>query len=276
MLQDLLFRDHRASNPLLKNEEAAMQRQANRLIIQLKDAELLERRMVQLVSANGFPYAYPFNILSRKGAEVLSRYYAKQGGTLRWTESVLRLKPHTYAHMLEINRFLVALQRACWWADVELTYWVEDRQLGLIDRAQTRFENIPDAFFILEYERRVYTHFFEVDRGTESQYLVSGNNDWATKVERYGRLLKTNFRMAPFFAGLPQPIVLNLTTGKQQRVKNMMQETLTAGGHGSYWFATASELYPNKQADSFWRPVWLTPDGEVRSLLDRVRLIHVS
>jgi hypothetical protein len=276
MLQDLLFRDHRASNPLLKNEEAAMQRQANRLIIQLKDAELLERRMVQRVSDNGFPYAYPFNVLSRKGADILTRYYARHGGALRWTESVLKLKPHTYAHMLEINRFLVALQRACWCQEIELTYWVDDRQLSTIDRSQTLFENIPDAFFILEVQGRIYTHFVEIDRGTESQYLVSGDNDWSTKVERYGRLLKTNFRLAPFFADLPTPIVLTVTTGRQTRVRNMMTETLASGGRGSYWFTTASDLYPDKSAQSFWGPVWTTPDGEVRSLLDRVRLIHLS
>src|SRR5690606_21738981 len=61
MIQDLHFRDHREENQSLKNEEAAMKRQADRFIIKLKDAELIERRAVEQVSARGFPYPYPFN-----------------------------------------------------------------------------------------------------------------------------------------------------------------------------------------------------------------------
>lgn len=276
MMQDLLFRDHRAEDPTLKNPEEAMKRQANRLIIRLKDAELIERRMVQLISDNGFPYAYPFNILSRNGAEVLTRYYAKHGGTLRWSESVLKLKPHTYAHSLEINRFFVALQRACWAEDIELSYWIDDRQLATIDRTQTLFEHYPDAFFMLEKDDHTFTHFLEIDRGTESLYLVSGDHDWATKAERYSRLLTTNFARAPFFAELPPPIVLIVVTTGERRTANILAEILGAGAHESYWATTAKRLYLDKHTDRFWQPIWNTPDGEVHSLLDRVCLSHLS
>lgn len=276
MLQDLLFRDHRDENQDLKNPEEAMKRQANRLIIRLKDAELIERRMVQLISDNGFPYAYPLNVLSRKGAEILTRYYARHGGSLRWTESVLKLKPHTYAHALELNRFFVALQRACWAEDIELSYWIDDRQLSSIDRSQTLFESYPDAFFMLERDRQVFTHFLEIDRGTESLYLIRGNNDWSSKAEHYSRLLTTNFARAPFFAELPIPVVLIVVTTGARRTSNILAEILDTKAHGTYWATTNRRLYPDKRADHFWQPVWNTPNGEVCSLADRVSLTHLS
>jgi hypothetical protein len=273
MIQDLLFRDHRPENAN-QNEEAAMKRQADRLIIKIKDAELLERRATQLVSANGFPYAYPFNILSHQGSDILRNHYKKhpERGTLRWTESVLKLKPHTYRHSLDINRFFTVMQRGCWAQDIDLLYWRDDRQLAAIDRSQTNLQNIPDAFFILRNrEGKIFTQCLEADRATESLYLINYDNDWSTKVERYTDWIRFGFQSAPMFANLPPPIVVSVTTGSERREAEMIKETAKSGGKGAYWFTTAAKLYADKDPNTFWDHLWQTPlGGEPRSLLDRL------
>lgn len=269
MLQDLLYRDHRAKASL-KNEEAAMTRQADRHIRRLLDAGLIERGMVWYESEQGFPYPSPYNQITAKGAAVLE----EAGLSVRFKSHRKDKGQDSARHALEISRFYVALQRACWWLGAELSLWYDDRQLAALDASSTLLENVPDAFFVVEYQGRTYSHFFEADRGTET--LVSEKSrksDLLTKFTRYGRHIKDDFLEAPFFDGLPRPIVLTVTTGGERRMQEMMATAIKAGGAGSYWFATAAEVYADKQAQSFWRELWHVSDGvSCRSLRTRLEL----
>jgi hypothetical protein len=269
MLQDLLFRDHRdpIKDASLDNPEEAMKRSANRTIIRLKDAELIERRMVWMESRQGFPYPYPCNQLTSHGASFLKRHYQRHGGALRWRASLSGLTDRGARHTLEINRFFVALQRGCWNADVQLSLWRDDRQLAAMDRASTYFDNVPDAFFILESGMGISPFFLEVDRGFETIVSQSGDDgDWATKLERYDRFLSHGYSQAPFFDELPEAAVLTVTTSAR-RVASMIDATRLAHG-GPYWYAPAADLYATKSADALWQPIWHSVTGQGVSLRD--------
>lgn len=272
MLQDLLFRDHRdpTHDARLKDPEAAMKRTANRLIIRLKDAELIERRLVWMESAHGFPYPYPVNQLTAQGANLLKRVYAEHGGTVRWRPSLTSLTDRGARHALEINRFFVALQRASWVKDVTVHHWRDDRQLAAMDRGETLFDNVPDAFFILEAGGQQYSFFLEIDRGFETVASLLGDpGDWTTKIERYQRFLTAGYARAPYFATLPEPLILTVTTSAA-RVVSLLAATRTVAPDGPYWMTHQAALYADKAADALWRPVWERVDGRTHSLWEWV------
>lgn len=273
MIQDLFFRDHRPKTDN-RNEEAAMKRQADRAIRELVDAGLLECGMVWYEAESGFPYPYRYVQLTAAGARALED-----------ADLPIRYKSHrkdkgqdSARHALGINEFYVFLQRACWQQGFRVAKWQDDRQLAAMEKTDTLLENVPDAFFLIEANGTYYPHFLEYDRGTETLVSDKGRTtDLLTKYQRYGRHLGGNFTVAPFFEGLYQPVVLNVTTGGPRRIFGMMDTCHQAGGRGSYWFVGADTLYSSKSPTHFWAKHWQAkptddPDEvSYRSLLNRLK-----
>jgi hypothetical protein len=225
--------------------------------------------MVWYEADSGFPYPYRYVQITARGARELEE-----------RDLPTRFKSHrkdkgqdSARHSLGINRFYVALQRSCWAIGATLALFVDDRQLAAMEKADTLLENIPDAFFIIEYQGNHYPGFLEYDRGTETLESGKGRTtDLLTKYDRYGKHLKSAFTRAPYFEGLYQPIVLNITEGGDGRLGGMMGVCFKAGGLGSYWFVKASDLYATKDPSHFWDKLWQVPGGEsYRSLLDRMK-----
>lgn len=268
MIQDLFYRDHRKTTEN-KNEEAAMKRQSDRLVRDLLNAGLIECGMVWYESEKGFPYPYRYVQLTARGAKELEA----AGLTTRFKSHRKDKGQDSARHALDINQFYVALQRACWQQGIIIRKWLDDRQLAALERADTLMENVPDAFFVLERDGQLYTHFLEADRGTEILVSDKGRTtDLRTKFLRYGTHLKDTFHQAPSFQGLPTPIVLIVTTGGPQRLSNMIDTAFSTGGRGSYWFTTAGELYASKDRSHFWAEHWQVPGNEsYRSLLNRLK-----
>ncbi len=237
----------------------------------LKDRELVACLPVFRHTSAGTFVRGEVNVLTAKGAQLVREHYAAVGydpEALRWSPKIREYTNQTIDHELAINDVAIAAVTAARSAGIALHDWHDDQQLHSL-KASGRvrfFDFTPDGFFILETPQKRQPYFIEVDRGTES---VTGRapNTWQRKIERYGTYLKERYRDDPYFAGLPAPLVLTVTTGPE-RLGNLLDATRTAGGQKAYWFTTRAWIEPPYD---FLGAIWQVPtiDGFL-SLADQL------
>lgn len=170
-------------------------------------------------------------------------------------------------HELAINDLGIAVLRACDRADWAPTVWLDDDQLRGLHDSVTLAEIIPDAFALIERGERGVPLFFEIDRGTESVTGVNrSTRDWASKIERYTRLLNTPGLLAPLWnklmidqLPLAQPLVLTVTT-TDVRLRHLVNATAKSPSPSLFWYTTSELIRPRQ---SIMGGVWtLSGDSE--------------
>lgn len=246
---------------------------ANRTLQKLWDNRWLARKRVVLTSLRtGQPYVHFVNVLTEAGAALVAEYYRETDGPQRphWTPEVFALGNQTVEHRVAIYDFYALAVRACRNRGVRFAGWQDDRQLAAHKQAgRTRLISVPDATFALGKSgagaKAAAVVMVEVDRGTESVFgLKFPRRDWKSKIEGYLEYIANFYQIDPFFARLPPPVVLTVTTSLE-RMFNLLSTTIAVGGGGEFWFTTAEKLEAaagQPRWHPFWQPVWVRADTE--------------
>lgn len=227
-------------------------------------------------TARSKPQAYVtfVNVLTGKGAATLRDHYEQIDSRLQvqWTPQVDALLNYHLEHRIALYDFYAIARRACRRHGVELAAWWDDRELtAQTKQGHVQFISIPDAVLVLRAGRQTALAFVEIDRGRETAQAVTlGRRDWRTKVAGYLQYLATSYPQEAFFAGVPEPIILTVTTNRP-RLLSLIDATHVAGGDDRFWFTTLDELDPRPAADgrpptpaydAFWHAIWTTGGGQ--------------
>ncbi len=110
---------------------------------------------------------------------------------------------------------------------------------------------LPDGFFTLETEEKVFHHFLEVDRGTVvGQSSKPARSDWSRRVRAYNEYVSSGaFERRYGGRGLRFLTV----TSSESRLANLMRITEKAGGTNRWWFTTFDRVAPDTV---FAEPIW--------------------
>ncbi len=263
---------HFLGRPNLKGpirSDAAARKAANEVCLRrLKDLQYVECLPIfRHTAANTFVRS-EVNILTRKGHDVLRRHYEAHGLPFasRWSPKLRDFANQTLNHELAINDVAVAAIAGAEKRGLVVEVWQDDAQLqSLKEEGKVGFGDFcPDGLLILRQGETRAVYLIEADRGTES---VRGNapNSWERKMRRYGSYLKHRYPTDPAFPGLPQPLVLTVTTGPE-RLVNLLRATHDAGNRCAYWFTTREWIEPPYD---FFDLIWKAPTlDEFVSLAD--------
>lgn len=270
---ELLFVDRPGPSGQLRSDDAA-HRAAQRALEQLWKSDLVVRAPVTLVSRRT-PQVYPSYVvvLTAKGAAVLGEHYDQidSDWTVQWTPQVEDLLNLHLPHRVAIYDFYALAMRACRRQGVRLDVWLDDRVLAAEkQRGAVHFTNIPDAVMHVEANGHGGLAFLEIDRGRETvSGLTSGRRDWRSKVAGFVAYLNQIYAHEAYFARLPAPTVLTVTTNRP-RLLALLDATRAAGGDDRFWFTTLDELDPLSDGSDdpppsyelFWRPIWTAAESQ--------------
>lgn len=226
----------------------------------LTRAGYLERReQLQVMSEGRKPYLY---YLGEKGARFIADLTGTTLEDLDWSSAE---SDHGYLflnHLLDTNRFRVAITLAAERQGGHLVDWVDDRSLKQerrmyveVSRPEStkteRIAVVPDGAFSLNVGEYWYHFFLELDRGTVVGASKSTpTRDWFSKVRVYLKYFELGYPQAKFKSDSIR--VLTVTTSAT-RLANLKRITETAEGQHRFWFGLLSELNPDNVLTT---PVW--------------------
>jgi len=151
-------------------------------------------------------------------------------------------------HTLATNEIRIAVLRACPAAGVELTTWLDEREIRgeqpdqvTISDPKTRKANktavIPDSAFLLAKDDKKSLYWLETDMGTVTVEARNWENkSWVKKILAYLTYQKTEAATQRYgHQGIAR--ILTITTS-EQRLQTLKQATERAGGGNTFWFTT--------------------------------------
>jgi hypothetical protein len=222
----------------------------------------LVRRIEQPVKRGEGPQPYIY-ALDRRGADILVVERGIEPHDIDWKPKSAEENYPFLRHLLATNDVRIALTLACEGHGVELVSWLDEKELkseGMKDyvtittpegkRQQTPV--IPDAAFLLRWEKKRALFFVEIDCGTvtvaPSRWETRG---WSRKVQAYLAYADSEAYRRRY--GERRARILTVTTS-QLRLAHLKATTETTGGGNQFWFTTF-ELATN-QANLLTAPIW--------------------
>ncbi len=193
-------------------------------------------------------------VLDKTGAELLR---TERGLDIHWHRRI-KSKPLTMLflhHTLETNDVRIAVEQACQQQGIELLKWLSEYDLKTdYDRVTTADEVsravIPDGYCALKTKQGITHLFWEIDRGTESSRVFK------RKIQAYLAYAKSDLALKRF--GIQQFRVLTVTK-TAQRAENLRAATERVQGKSRFWFATLSDITPEKVLTY---PIWSVASRE--------------
>jgi Replication-relaxation len=206
------------------------------------------------------PLVYFLDVM---GAELLSQQQDEQ---IDWDPADNDVTDLFLQHLLLENDFRIAITLAAEAAsEVSLTKWIDDKALKSphmkdyvtlqgAHGGTKRMAVVPDGYFVLETDDKIYHHFLEIDRAmVPVAYTREGKRDWAHRIRAYLEYLRSGKYEARYHAkGLR---ILTVTTG-EKRLEHLRAATAEVGGGSRFYFTTFAQATPEAiLAKPIWRVV---------------------
>jgi len=198
---------------------------------------------------------------TRRGLRIIS-------ADLAGRKKCMRLSSFHIDHILAINTFRICLESATPRSkEVSLESWNEGKELlmkaSIKDRGIVRqIPIIPDAYFALKHDERIFHYFLEIDRGTTDLKRI------ILKCRGYldiwqGKIAQSKFSIRSFR-------VLYVTTG-EKRLTNMLEQLRKIISHHNRLdliLATSTNAYSMSQPKRLFEPIWKILDtaGNIREI----------
>ena len=168
-------------------------------------------------------------------------------------------------HELGINYFRVCLQLSIReLEDISLRSWKQGKELLMkaVEKDKgtlKRIPIIPDAYFALEQDNKVFHFFLEIDRGTTDLKRIA--------LKCRGYLNIWNDKIAHTQMGLRSFRVLYVTSS-EKRMENMLEQLRkikSLQSRTDIILITAADLFSLSKPDSIFKPIWkyLDSDGNI-------------
>ena len=177
-------------------------------------------------------------------------------------------------HLLLTNDFRIAVTVAARAHHVTLKTWIDDKVLKSQHQkdyviitgtggGKHRIAVVPDGYFVLDTDKRVFHHFLEIDRGTVTgSYRKDGRRDWSHKVRGFNEYVASGKYEGRY--NTTKVRILTVTTG-QKRLEHLKQITEAVGGGSRFWFTTFDAVTPHT---ILTEPIWsVAGSAERRPLL---------
>jgi hypothetical protein len=201
--------------------------------------EYLERRFLSVVK--GGPASSPIvYTVGKRGADVLIRHYNLAPSAIYSAPKDLSWE--FLEHLLEINHIRIAVTNACRINGFTLELWLDEYSFRAapeyvsIRNTKGRYQDkpvYPDAYFRLRVPQGQAHFFLEHDRGTEPR------SKFKPQIEVYEAYTRSGQYEARFHTKSLRILVVTTST---QRLHNLREVTIQAGGDRKYWFTTFDQI----------------------------------
>jgi len=179
-----------------------------------------------------------------------------------------RLSSFSTEHALAINTFRICLELAtCRLKDIFLNSWKEGRELmmkaGTKDKGIIRrISIIPDAYFTVKLDERIFHYFLEIDRGTSDLKRIT------LKCRGYLNIWNDKIAQAKF--GM-RSFRLLYVTASDKRLANMLEQLRKLKSHHQRLdiiLTTATRYYSLANPSRLFEPIWniLDTEGNIREI----------
>ena len=221
-------------------------RRVNFRLRQLYDHQYLSRFYLPTIRGSSKAIYY----LGPKGVVVIAEELGLDANQIkRQRKSTRDLRELFLTHALELNDVRIAFSQAIAKQEtMSLERWISDLDCEQKYRVTVLGKNLvrrfrPDGYFRFWYQNKLYSHFIELDRSTETHARFK------KKVESYLEFAGLGYYRQRFGVKHFRVLVITLTQERLQNLKKTV-ETVT---DQHFWFATLEQIDPESVFDSIWQ-----------------------